>query len=70
MTRFHTEESDEALGEYYSYDGTTEIYLGGHLTEWGLYDTLIHEALHEAIEECIDDTTEKQDHWAIQRICF
>lgn len=70
MIRFHSEEGEDAHGEFYSHDGTTEIYLGGHLTEWGLYDTLIHEALHEAIEECIDNTTEKQDHHIIQRLCF
>jgi hypothetical protein len=68
---FNIAEGDEfLLGEYHSHDGSIEIWLEGHLTEWGLYDTLIHEALHKAIEEACDNTTEKQDHWAIQRLCF
>jgi len=69
--RIHIDESEDAHGEYHSHDGTTEIWLGGHLTIWGLFDTLVHESLHQAIEENSDqDTTEKQDHWVIQRLCF
>ena len=68
--RIHVEENEEALGEYHIHDGSTEIWLGGHLTIWGLFDTLVHEALHQAIEESVENTTEKQDHWAIQRLCF
>lgn len=70
MIRFHAEEGEDSFGEFNTHDGITDIYLGGHMTEYGLYDTLIHESLHEAIEDCIDNTTEKQDHWAIQRLCF
>ncbi len=69
--RIHLEEGDEAHAEFHTHDGTTEIWLGGHLTIWGLFDTLVHEGLHEAIEDNTDTpTTEKQDHWVIQRLCF
>ena len=69
--RIHVDESDDAHGEYHSHDGTIEVWLGGHLTVWGLFDPLIHESLHQAIEEnCERETTEKQDHWVIQRLCF
>jgi hypothetical protein len=68
---FHVDAGEEfLLGEYHSHDGTIEIWLGDHLTEWGLIDTIIHEALHKAIEEACENTTEKGDHWAIQRLCF
>ncbi len=68
---FHVDAGEEfLLGEYHSHDGTIEIWLGEHLTEWGLIDTIIHEALHKAIEEACENTTEKGDHWAIQRLCF
>jgi hypothetical protein len=68
---FHTGEGDDVHGEYHSYDGVIEVYLGGHMTLYGLFDTIIHEQLHEAIEEnSPDPTTEKQDHWVIQRLCF
>lgn len=70
MIRFHTEEGDDAFGAFNTHDGITDVWLGGHLTEWGLYDTLIHESLHEAIEDCVAGTTEKQDHFIIQRLCF
>ena len=69
--RIHPEENEDAHGEYISHDGSIEIWLGGHLTIYGLLDTLIHEAMHQAIEENAEaDTTEKQDHWVIQRLCF
>jgi len=70
--RIHVEEGDDVHAEYHSHDGTIEIWLQGHLTEFGLYDTLIHEQLHQAIEENSDPhiTTEKQDHYIIQRLCF
>ena len=69
--RINIEES-EVHGEFHPHDGTTDIYLAGHMTEWGLIDTLIHEALHEAIDICMDDkeSTEKQDHFIIPRLCF
>lgn len=69
--RFHVEDNDDAFGEYHSHDGTVDIWLGGHMTEFGLYDTILHEELHRIIEEnCPCPTTEKQDHWVIQRLCF
>ena len=69
--RIQVEEGDEAYAEFHTHDGTTELWLGGHLTIWGLFDTLIHEGLHEAIEDnTYQPTTEKQDHWVIQRLCF
>ncbi len=69
---YNIEDNDDAQGEYYSQDGSTVIHLAGQLTLWGLYDTLIHESLHEQIEENSDPdvTTEKQDHYIIQRLCF
>jgi hypothetical protein len=69
--RIKVEESD-VHGEFHPHDGTTEIYLGGHMTIWGLLDTIIHESLHEAIDNCMEDseTTEKQDHYIIPRLCF
>ena len=69
--RINVEES-EVHGEFHPHDGTTEIYLAGHMTIWGLIDTLVHEALHEAIDNSMDDTetTEKQDHYIIPRLCF
>jgi hypothetical protein len=68
---FHVGEGDDVHGEYSPYDGSIDIWLGGHYTIWGLFDTIIHEQLHQAIEEnCPDSTTEKQDHWIIQRLCF
>lgn len=68
---FHIGEGDDVHGEYHPHDGIIEIYLGGHLSEHGLLDTLTHELLHQAIEEnCPDVTTEKQDHWIMQRLCF
>jgi len=65
-------EESEVHGEFHPHDGTTEIYLAGHMTIWGLIDTLVHEALHEAIDNSMDDTetTEKQDHYIIPRLCF
>lgn len=70
--RFHPEEGEEAFGEFSIHDGIIDVYLGGHRTIWGLYDTLIHEQLHEAIDWATgdDETTEKQDHWIMQRLCF
>lgn len=65
-----TIDDDEDFGEYYSHDGTTVLHLKPHLTIWGIYDTLIHEALHKAIEETDTMTSEKQDHFIIQRLCF
>jgi len=39
-----------------------------------LYGTEVHEELHRVIDETVGadglETTEKQDHWVIQRICF
>ena len=67
---FHIDENDEAHGEYHPHDGIIDIYLKGHMTEWGLYDTLVHELLHQAIEEQGEETTEKQDHWIIQQLGF
>ena len=68
---FTVEDNDEAFGEYFSHDGSMVIHLGGHLTLWGLFDTIIHESLHQSIEEnCPDNTSEKQDHYIIQRLCF
>ena len=68
---FIIEEGDGVHGEYYPHDGEITIWLGGHTTYWGLIDTIVHEILHQAIEEnCPDATTEKQAHWASQKICF
>lgn len=62
---------EDVHGEFFPYDGETIIWLGGHCTIYGLLDTLIHESLHAVIEEnCPEVTTEEQDHWIIQRICF
>ena len=67
---FHVDETDDTHGEYHTHDGIIDIFLQGHFTEFGLYDTIIHELLHQAIEETGTITTEKQDHWLIQRLCF
>jgi hypothetical protein len=68
---FYLEDNDDSHAEYYPYDGTISIWLGGHLTIWDLIGTIIHEQLHRVIEEnCPEVTTEKQDHYIIQRLCF
>ncbi len=67
---FHSESNDEAHGEYTPHDGIIDVYLAGHMTIWGLLDTLNHEFLHQAIEESGQVTTEKQDHWMIQQLGF
>lgn len=72
--RIHVEEGEDSFAEYHPHDGTTEWWLGGHLTEWDLTGTEVHEELHRVIDEAIGDdgieTTEKQDHYIIQRLCF
>ena len=69
--KINVEEGD-VHGEYHPHDGTTEIYLAGHMTIYGLIDTLIHEAMHEAIDWGMGEleSTEKQDHYIIPRLCF
>jgi len=68
---FTVEGNEENYGEYFGYDGTITIHLAEHITIWGLFDTINHELIHQAIEEnCDHDTTEKQDHYIIQRLCF
>jgi hypothetical protein len=72
--RFHLEDNDEVHAEYHPALGIIDCYLSGHLTEWDLYGTEVHEELHRVIDEAVGadglETTEKQDHWVIQRICF
>jgi hypothetical protein len=74
MVHIEPGDSDESMAEFYPYDGSTTWWLGGHLTEWDLTGTEVHEEMHRIIEECLGndgiETTEKQDHWIIQRLCF
>lgn len=70
--QFHVGSNENAHAEFHSYDGSIDIYLGDILTLWDLIGTIVHEELHSAIDEAVhpDETTEAQDHWAIQRVCF
>lgn len=70
--QFHVGSNDNAHAEFHPHDGSTDIYLGDILTLWDLIATIVHEELHRVIDEAVhpDETTESQDHWAIQRICF
>jgi len=72
MIHFIADTDDESHGEFYSHDGSTTIWLGGLLTIWDLIGILVHESLHDVLEQASDpdETSEKQDHYIIQRLCF
>lgn len=68
------EEDNEVDAEFHSHNGEIDYFMGNILTEWTFDGLQVHEELHRIIDEIatVDgfETTEKQDHYIIQRLCF
>jgi len=68
------EENEEVDAEFHSHIGEIDYFLPNILTEYTLDGLFIHEELHRIIDEIVTtdgfETTEKQDHYIIQRLCF